>query len=317
MSSLRSTLLAGSLAVALAWAWWLAPSQPTLAQGTPAEKRFTIEVSRNGFRLVDGPTHMMRGQTHLAINQGDQVTVTFLYADTDYRQNNPHRIAISRLRVDAGLLDADNPRRTVTFVARREGEALFRCVKICEGHKRLQDGRLMVMPMAGAVTPQPTGLAVDIPVAAAQGREIALAALLTDASGAPVQGEPLRFLVPTDLFVTGWVEAGEVITDSSGVAVVHYRPGRTGDLRVRVSFDGDSAYLPSEVTSTLRITGGVPLYVPEAGLSVPQLGPAVAFGGAPGFRVPTVAALSLTVLVLAIWGTYLLVLRLVYRISRE
>lgn len=294
---------------------------PALAHGMPemlTEKQFTIEVSRNGFRVLDGPIHQMKGETHLAINQGDQVTITFIYADTDYEKNNPHRIAIGRMRVDSGILDAENPRRTVNFIARRDGEALFRCVKLCEGHKRLQDGRLMVQAVAGAVAAEPTTLAVDIPREMVRGRETALAAVLTDAAGNPVQDASISFLVKSDFFVQDWMEVGEATTDSSGVAVTRYTPAQTDDFQLQASFPGDSAYQASEVSFNIRLVGAPRLYEPDVGLDVPKLGPkGVAFGGAPGFRVPPVAGIALSVLVLGIWSIYLFVVSQVYRISRE
>ncbi len=294
---------------------------PALAHGmleAPTEKQFTIEVSRNGFRVLDGPIHQMKGETHLAINQGDRVTITFIYADADYEKNNPHRIAISRMRVDSGILDAENPRRTISFIARRDGEALFRCVKLCEGHKRLQDGRLMVQALAGAVAAEPTTLTVDIPREMVRGRQTALAAVLTDAAGNPVQDVPISFLVKSDFFVQDWMEVGEATTDSSGVAVTRYTPAQTDDLQLKVSFPGDSAYQASEVTFNIRLLGAPRLYKPDVGLDIPRLGPkGGTFGGAPGFRVPPVAGLALSVLVLVIWSTYLYVVSQVYRISRE
>ncbi|MBI2867444.1 MAG: hypothetical protein HYX97_03805 [Chloroflexi bacterium] len=316
-------LLLGTSAVALALALALTlqrqmPVMSTEASVSAGEKRFTVEVSRNGFKVVEGPVHQMKGETHLAINQGDQVTITFVYADTDYGKNNPHRIAISRIAVDAGIVDADDPQRTVTFTARREGEALFQCVKLCEGHKRLQSGRLMVQPLAGAITAQPTRLAVDFPGEFVRGKETALAAILTDVAGSPISDEPVRFLASADFFVQEWMEVGAAMTDSSGVAVVKYRPAQRGDVQIMASFSGDSAYQASEMTSNAQLLGASRIYEVEGGLSLPQLGPkGTSFGGAPGFRVPPVAALALSVLILVIWGTYLFVVTQVYRISRE
>ncbi|MBI3954205.1 MAG: Ig-like domain repeat protein [Chloroflexi bacterium] len=299
----------------------LFPMGSVRAEGIPAvaaEKSFTIEVSRNGFTVVEGPVHQMKGETHLSINQGDQVTMTLVYADTDYGKNNPHRIALSKFGLDSGLLDADNPRRTITFVARRDGDSFFRCVKVCEGHKRLQAGKLMVQAVAGAVAAQPTRLALDVPRDVERGEPAALAAVLTDATGRPVQGEPVRFLAKTNFFLEGWMVLGEVTTDSSGVAVLTFRPAQSGDVNLMVAFPGDSAYRASEASAAITEVGVSRLYRTEGGIQLPGTGvQGTRFGAAPGFRIPPFAAIALTFIILAIWSTYFFVVSQVYRISQE
>ena len=104
----------------------------------PQQKTFIIMVSRNGFNSTD--------QFNITVNQGDQVTITFVYDDGDLQTDNPHRMTIDGFDIHTGVINKANPSVTVKFLADQSGSFNFYCVIYCVGMDKLQSGNLIVIP---------------------------------------------------------------------------------------------------------------------------------------------------------------------------
>lgn len=110
-----------------------APEEPP-----PPEEGIRIEVSRQGFNGTPG-------EFRLAVEEGQEVEITFVYGDNDFPENNPHIIAIPDYGINTSVLDENNPEVTVRFTAKEIGEVAFLCTKVdCVGHTNLLGGILVI-----------------------------------------------------------------------------------------------------------------------------------------------------------------------------
>lgn len=101
------------------------------------EEGIRVSVSRNGF---DGSR-----QFRIEVAEGEEVEITFVYGDGDFSQNNPHVIEIPDLGLTTGVIDRENPEKTLRFTAAETGEIRFLCTKVdCVGHTNLEAGTIDV-----------------------------------------------------------------------------------------------------------------------------------------------------------------------------
>ncbi len=113
-------------------------SQPEETPPPQKEGAIRVEVSRNGFNNTPG-------EFRLEVEDGREVEITFVYGDSDFPQNNPHIIAIPDYGITTGVLDENNPEKTVRFTASTAGEVTFMCSKVdCVGHTNLLGGILAI-----------------------------------------------------------------------------------------------------------------------------------------------------------------------------
>ncbi len=138
---MKKLLLLFTLAGALLLVSSCGESQPA-ADSDHAEgvARFRVEVSRDGFDDADGPFE-------LDVEQGQEVEITFVYADGDFIQNNPHVIVIPEYGIETAAIDEDNPEETVRFTVSGSGSISFKCNNpTCVGHLKLQGGQVVPHP---------------------------------------------------------------------------------------------------------------------------------------------------------------------------
>ncbi len=114
-------------------------SQPPQTPSNQEKGTFQIEVSRHGFN--DTP-----GEFRLAVEEGQEVEITFVYGDEDLSQNNPHIITIPAYGITTATLDKENPEDTVSFTASKSGEVSFMCTLYCVGHTNLRKGSIVIQP---------------------------------------------------------------------------------------------------------------------------------------------------------------------------
>lgn len=282
-------------------------------------KALTVMVSRHGF---NGSPDGLR----LQVQEGEEVEITFVYADMDMHRSNAHRIKSTELGIDTGEIDKDNPQATVKFVARRTGTFVLVCVLNCDGHKNLENGRLEVLGSARPLAITKTAVALSAPAVARSGETIALSARATDDAGKPLASAPVRFYVHSDFFIQEPMLIGEALSDAEGTARIEYTPRSVGGHHAVVArFDGDSRHAGSEATTTLTVEDRGQIYRSHAGIETPPLGPTL-LGVTPGgpsysleqIPLPTLdwGPLVLFGILASIWGTYLLVVFQVFQIGR-
>lgn len=284
-------------------------------------KDFTVEVSRYGF---DGTP----GELRLQVEEGQDVTITFLYGDGDLPNDNPHQIFISEYNISTDVLDRENRQSTVRFTASRTGEVTFTCVLFCTGHDNLQRGLIASTPSTGTPAVGEAGsLLFAVSEQAESGQPIILTAFLRDNKDKPVVGAPVKFLVEVDFFIDGFMEIGEAVTNQDGVAELEYVMRQTGDRQVV------ARYIDIEATSAISLAESAePFYQAGAGLPntwpLPELfiGPRSALEPGEGVNAPTTGLripggppallfLAYVFTLILVWSLYFRVMYLVFRIS--
>lgn len=104
------------------------------AQPSPEEATFRVEVSRLGFNNTSG-------EYHLEVEAGQEVTITFVYGDNDFPEDNPHIISIPELGIITGVIDQEHPETTVSFTLKEGEKVSFECFNDeCVGHTNLLGG---------------------------------------------------------------------------------------------------------------------------------------------------------------------------------
>lgn len=133
------------------------------------------------------------------------------------------------------------------------------------------------------------------------GEPVIVHARLTDAGGAPIAGQLLRLVVPVRFMGATRNEiAGEGTTDETGRATIRFAPSRTGSMTASVTFWGGGGYAPAEAPLTFDVVR-----------------PVVGYEPAPvGLQAPWARAALIPLPFIAVWLTYLFVLRLVVRVRR-
>ena len=170
-----------------------------------------------------------------------------------------------------------------------------------------------VLPVLGAVvwlllaapvlaqSPQSTSIDLQLPSEGAVGQELTVAAKLTSQTGAAVVGAEVIFFRDTQfLNASTELTLGRASTDAQGIAVLTFLPRSEGDLLIFSEFEGDDRHGSAFGEGTVFIQTGPALHEEEAGVKVP------------GINV------SLLVAILGgVWGTYFVVMGLVWLIALE
>ncbi len=108
-------------------------AQPQPEEVSPPQEKETlrVEVSRYGFN--GNP-----GEFRLKVEEGQEVTIVFIYGYGDLLEDNPHIIGAIDYDIDTGLLSQTNPEITLSFIAKETGEIVFACIRPqCTGHHNL------------------------------------------------------------------------------------------------------------------------------------------------------------------------------------
>ncbi|MDP6715128.1 MAG: hypothetical protein QF368_10935 [SAR202 cluster bacterium] len=160
---------------------------------------------------------------------------------------------------------------------------------------------LLIINAAIAQSPQSTSLELQLPSDGAVGQEMTVAAQLTDQTGAAVIGAEVIFLRDTRFMnSSSELSMGRATTNSQGVASLLFVPRSEGDQLIFSEFEGDDRHGSSFSEGSAFIQTGPGLYEEEAGVKVP------------GINV------SLLVAILGgVWGTYFVVMALVWLIALE
>jgi hypothetical protein len=230
---LRRVLIIVALLLALQPALVLAaPTNP--ATGTDAVKSFVIVVGRNGF---NGTSSLV-----VEVNQGDTVSLTFVYGDTDLARNNPHAIAIVGYGLSTPKLGRTSPNATIQFVAGQAGDFVIHCTLPCLGMDNLQNGILRVDAIKGksvATSTFITHLEVH------NANILHIVAGVQDQGGLPLAGVTVSFDVNTTF---GMMEAGTNVTSVNGLAEFEWSLPSTLLPGVEALFKGSGQYAPSNAT---------------------------------------------------------------------
>lgn len=114
-------------------------------------------------------------------------------------------------------------------------------------------------------------LTLTAPASATLGEPMTLTATLHDASGTPLGGATLRFLLLTDfLGKFGTVEIGRATTDDAGVATIRHEPRQSGALMIRAIFDGTETARGAQVDLETQVVGSRQLFKVEVGTDAPN-----------------------------------------------
>jgi len=261
---------------------------------------FSVEVSKDGFN--NSPEEL-----RLEVVQGQEVKITFVYAEPDGSEDNPHIIYIGGYKVQTDTLNQENSEVTVKFTANKTGEFPITCIFECVGHHRLQNGKLVVLPeaegspaeseMTSAVT-----LTMDAPDQAETGQPLTLVAHVKDEHNENIEGAQVNFFIESDFFVKSLMEIGEMATDRQGLAKIDFTPNQAGILRVVARYEAGKNPGPVEIEREINIVGAdKSFYKTLVGIQFPK-----------GFLIWMAA---IAVLIIGIWGTFLYVLTQVFYIS--
>ena len=133
------------------------------------------------------------------------------------------------------------------------------------------------------------------------GERVALSAYLVDPAGNPIRGQTVTFLLDVKFMnVITSIELGQDVTDETGLALILNTPRTSGEVTIRARFEGNDVFAEASSFDVITVAEGDPVFE--------QIEP---------FRIPG-ANVSLVVAVLVIiWTTYLGVVGLFFRISRQ
>ena len=205
------------------------------AAQAPSVRNFTVYVGITGFNST-GITGML-----IDVNEGDMVTIRFVYNDTIFGSNNPHDICIQGYNLCTGTLDENIPERVLNFTANIVGQSTIECiVGGCAGHAKLQASVLDVIPYSG---PQvKTNLTLTGEVVAHSRPMVVLVAQIYDENSSPVPGVLVHFFRES---TWGFAEIGADASDNAGRANITYSPPIDGHITFTAQFLGSGIYMPS------------------------------------------------------------------------
>lgn len=257
-----------------------------------------VKVSENGF---DGKTDFS-----LEVVKGQQVEIVFIWDETKQPMNT-HVFNVEGYDQKTALLNKDNPRQTLRFVASKDGDFRISCVFPCIGHNNLQKATLAVkappvqivsttpskeippgetLDKQGAIAAgetkkaaAPPNLSLAIPNKWYRGGEASISASLSTSDGKPIQGESVSFYLDYNFFlgldsgkVSDKIEIGKATTDESGIARIKYTPRASGELKFEARYAG--AGQPNAIISTASgkiEDNGHRFYQSEVGIPLPSL----------------------------------------------
>ncbi len=115
-------------------------------------------------------------------------------------------------------------------------------------------------PVIAQAGPTPTHIQVVAPGPATMGTSATIMGVLHDnTTNQGIRGMTLVFSMKT---VFGWLNLGNRTTDDSGKAALDFQPVEPGTFTVRVAFDGNGTYAPTNRTSALTILPTAPANSP-------------------------------------------------------
>jgi len=212
---------------------------PSQEPGSPGSRNFTIIVGHDGFNHSSGPLT-------LHVNQGENLTIKFIYGDANFTFDNPHIIMIEGYNAQTHLLDKKAPVQVLSIIVGQTGRFVIYCIIPCFGMENMQTGVLEVVP-------GPVRVAINTILAMHhmeyhRGPHFHEKSVVTDKNGDPVSG------VLVDLFVYtsfGLMMLGSNITQADGTVDFLYPLTTTRDMSVFVSFGGSGHLRPSNATGML------------------------------------------------------------------
>ena len=304
MKKLLAVALVMLLPLASAVLFLETPPGLSIAVAGPAAasiRSFTVIVSSLGFNGSSGPLY-------INVSQGDTVQITFIWDDGNLSFDNSHQIRIEGYGPTTQVLNRENPREVVTFVAGQAGLFNIHCIIPCFGMQNMQQGWLAVKAPHGK---ESTGTTLSI-VSAGVNRQgvLGLAVSLKDQQGNPVQGVLVDFYAGTD---QGPEQIGSSSTQADGTAFLYYQLPAEGQVNVTCSFPGNGAYGASSASQVIdtgiptRTTTSAPPFVAGQAYS-----PDVRLVGSPPPVSDAIAALTLAA-VAAVWAVLLFALFSVVR----
>ena len=267
-------------------------------------KVFTVLVSSQGF---NGSSNTL----NVAVSQGDQVEITFVYSDPGV--DTAHEIAIEGYNVHTAVISNSNPTSKMQFVAGQAGTFLIHCTIPCVGMENLQNAWLVVKQSAGLGI----GTSVTLQNPALNGPLLNLVARVTDKAGNPITGLIVNFYVSTDF---GMMQIGSNATDTNGVARFTYPLASIRNMTVEAYFPGSGIYQTGNATAALTPSNpgtGFSLFGGET--NNPPRGEGAFFDtrliGVPD-QIAAVLATIVLIVILCVWSTFAYVVSLVLKIRR-
>jgi hypothetical protein len=205
----------------------------------PGSKTFTIIVGHDGFNHTSGPLTIQ-------VNQGDNVTIKFVYGDSNFAYDNPHVIRIEGYNIQTQLLDKKAPVQRLSFIVGQTGTFVIHCVLPCFGMENLQNGALEVIPspLKIAITTITTMQHMEYH----QNLHFHVIAVVTDKNNKPVSGVLVDLFVETDF---GLMKRGSNVSQADGSVHFLYPLTVMRDTEILVSFGGSGNLRPSNVTGML------------------------------------------------------------------
>lgn len=271
-------------------------------------KTFTVIVSSHGF---NGSSNTL----NLAVSQGDQVDITFVYSDPTV--NTAHEMAIEGYNIRTTIIDQANPITKIQFVAGQVGSFLIHCIIPCVGMENLQNAWLLVKQSTGALIGTTLTLRNGLSLAL-NGSLLNIIARVTDRAGNPITGLIVSFYVSTDF---GPMKIGDNVTDTNGAAHFAYPLPSIRNMTVTAYFPGSGIYQSGNATASLIPSNSGTGFVSIGGETNQPPGGEGAFFDPRLVGVPTdvggVLAGLVLVVILCVWSTFAYVISLVLKIKRQ
>ncbi len=185
------------------------------------------------------------------VNENGYASIKVSLAD-----NNGNPVADAGLTLSIGnlpplFLHTDSYGNAVYQYQARNGSGVFVLRASFAGDSNLAPS---VGSSTFVVNPLATILTLAVPNGLSLGQITAFSAMLLDATGHPVIGANITFLVNGK--GVGWV-----LTDTSGVAVLYYELGISGYLNIKASYLGSDAYESADSATTTVNVAPASLFV--------------------------------------------------------
>ncbi len=205
----------------------------------PGSKIFTIIVGHDGFNHTSGPLTIQ-------VNQGDNVTIKFVYGDANFTYNNPHVIRIEGYNIQTHVLDKKAPVQLLSFTVGQTGRFVIHCIVPCFGMENLQNGALEVIP-------SPSKISINTIITMSHmeyhpNLHFHAIAMVTDKNNSPVSGVLVDLFVGTSF---GLMKLGSNVSQADGSVHFLFPLTMMRDAEIFVSFGGSGNFRPSNATGRL------------------------------------------------------------------
>lgn len=246
------------------------PARAALAaedgENSSSPVQIEIKVSEDGFNG--------KNEYSLEAFKGQQVEIVFIW-DENKQPANTHVMSVEGYDQKTGLLNKDNHRQTVRFVASKDGAFRISCIFPCMGHNNLQKAVLTVKAqpiqiVSTTTSKEPSAaetldksstltreeikktaapnLSLSMPNKWYRGGEASLSAMLATNDGKPIRGENVTFYLDYSFFlglnsgkVSDMMEIGKVTTDENGIARLKYTPRAGGEVKFQARYNGSAS----------------------------------------------------------------------------